>query len=275
MQNSKVKNQSLDPSTSSGQAFARDTNSGTWLTPRFVTDRTRYIQKSKTGERMKGNGYSLMEVLVALAIVAILAAVMLTNYSTTSKKTRDGRRKADLDVIRVALESYKVDVGIYPDGNPPRYEVPSSIIYDDGEGHVSTYLKQAPKDPLYPNSNYYYCYVPAANKQSYKVSAVFETEQSECPGVPTWTPTPTPEGWVPPSGPTMTPTPTPTLTITPTPTIGVPCLPAYGCFNGVCQEIHGPPLCAPNYCYSDCTIGGEFRCQDDEGNPANECIVPP
>jgi general secretion pathway protein G len=220
---------------------------------------------------MKKSGYTLIEMVVAVTIMAILVVVILTNYTTTSKKTRDGRRKADLDVIRVALDSYKIDIGVYPEGNPPKYEVPSSIIYDDGQGHVTTYLKLAPRDPLYPDPTYYYCYVPSSNRQSYIVSAIFETESSECPGYLTWTPTPTIEGGgPPPGGPTATPTPTILPTPSPTPTIGVPCVPAYGCFSGVCQEVHGPPWCAPNYCYSDCTVEGENKCL----NPLNECVYP-
>lgn len=186
--------------------------------------------KRKSRER----GFTLVEVIVVIGIVGGLIAILITSFTTTLKRTRDGRRKADLAVIQTAIENYKMDFGEYPINDRPcgaddprPCEVPTSITYTDPNGLTQpvTYLKNSPKDPLAdkPNSQYYYCYVPSANspRLSYTLSAVFELESSECPGQPTGTPTPTPR---PPGAPTATPTPGgPTNTPTPTQTPGGIC----------------------------------------------------
>lgn len=59
-------------------------------------------------------GFTLIELLVTLSIISILAGLGLANYSTSQKRARDARRKADLSEIRAALEMYRADIGFYP-----------------------------------------------------------------------------------------------------------------------------------------------------------------
>jgi len=58
---------------------------------------------------MKRNGFTLIEVMVVTTIIAILAAVGMVSYQTANQKARDGKRKADMEQIRSALEMYKAD----------------------------------------------------------------------------------------------------------------------------------------------------------------------
>lgn len=58
--------------------------------------------------------FTLVELLVALSIMALVMALSLTAFDSTKKSARDGRRKADLESIRSALEIYRSDVGGYP-----------------------------------------------------------------------------------------------------------------------------------------------------------------
>ena len=64
---------------------------------------------------MKEKGFTFVEIMVTAAIIAVLAAVGMVSYENANKKVRDGRRKADLEQIRVALEMYKSDNTYYPD----------------------------------------------------------------------------------------------------------------------------------------------------------------
>ncbi len=59
-------------------------------------------------------GFSLMELLVAISIIAILTAVGVVSYGSINKRSRDVRRKSDLEQIRSALELYRADNGFYP-----------------------------------------------------------------------------------------------------------------------------------------------------------------
>ena len=64
--------------------------------------------------------FTLLEILVVIAIIGILIAAGATSYSTMGKISRDTRRKADLEQIRSALEMYRSnDVNSsYPLTNP-------------------------------------------------------------------------------------------------------------------------------------------------------------
>lgn len=83
---------------------------------------------------MKKNGFTLIELLVAMTIVAILMGIALVSFQGARKSSRDGRRKADLEQIRSALEMYRADIGSYPAGaslaplSPTYLAIPSDPI---------------------------------------------------------------------------------------------------------------------------------------------------
>ena len=60
-------------------------------------------------------GFSMIELLVAISIVAILALVVTTNYSRVQASARDQVRSSDLGQIQLALTLYKQEHGSYPD----------------------------------------------------------------------------------------------------------------------------------------------------------------
>lgn len=111
-------------------------------------------------------GFTLIEVLVAMTIVAVLASLSLVSYQGARKTARDGQRKADLEVIRSALETCRADTGSYPDsiydnvscGTPPR-----------------TYLSGSPKDPV-TQANYSY----SKTDSGYSLCATLEIDGSHC-----------------------------------------------------------------------------------------------
>jgi len=63
------------------------------------------------------NGFTLIELLVAMTIVAVLMGISLVSYQGARKSGRDGKRKADLEQIRSALEMCRADSGSYPVGS--------------------------------------------------------------------------------------------------------------------------------------------------------------
>lgn len=50
-------------------------------------------------------GFTLVELLVVISIIAILGTIGFTIFATTQKTARDGKRIADLDAIAKSLES--------------------------------------------------------------------------------------------------------------------------------------------------------------------------
>ncbi len=56
-----------------------------------------------------------MELLIVIAIMALLLAAGYTNWMAQLQKGFDGRRKQDLAKMKVMLEQYFNDTGCYPD----------------------------------------------------------------------------------------------------------------------------------------------------------------
>lgn len=52
------------------------------------------------------HGFTLLEMLVVIGVIAILITLGIASYSTVQKKSRDARRKGDLKTISNGLESY-------------------------------------------------------------------------------------------------------------------------------------------------------------------------
>lgn len=62
----------------------------------------KYLPKSFNNPHL---GFTLVELLVVVAIIAILAVIGLTIFSNLQKGARDARRKGDIDSISQAMEA--------------------------------------------------------------------------------------------------------------------------------------------------------------------------
>ncbi|HBF35279.1 TPA: hypothetical protein DDW35_12030 [Candidatus Sumerlaeota bacterium] len=58
--------------------------------------------------------FTLIELLIVVAIIAILAAVALPNLMDAGLRAKSARAQSDLRSIATALESYRVDCNAYP-----------------------------------------------------------------------------------------------------------------------------------------------------------------
>jgi len=118
---------------------------------------------------MKNKGFTLVELLVVISLIGILMGILLVAYQGTRKSSRDGRRKADLEQIRSALEICRTDKGGYPTSLP-----------SGGGINCSDYLSSVPKDPLDPTYLYYY----SGSDDTYTLCAYLEAGgvSSSCPG---------------------------------------------------------------------------------------------
>lgn len=95
-------------------------------------------------------GFTLVELLVVISIIAILSAVGMVIYSGTRIKARDAVRKADLNSISTALEQYKMINGSYPHSaninNGDIWSANTSwTVTNFGLG---SFIQNMPKDPL-------------------------------------------------------------------------------------------------------------------------------
>lgn len=71
-------------------------------------------QTISRNERRQTAAFTLIEILVAVAIIAILAAIAVPNMLSAQTRSKVARAKSDLRVLAGALESYAVDHGLPP-----------------------------------------------------------------------------------------------------------------------------------------------------------------
>ena len=98
--------------------------------------------------KRKNKGFTLIELIVSITIIAVLTVVGVVSYGGASKKARDSRRIADLEKIRIALELYRQDVGSsYPLTDTlstvlvPKY-IQAIPIGPKGESYSSGYFRE-------------------------------------------------------------------------------------------------------------------------------------
>lgn len=205
-------------------------------------------------------GVTVLEVLLVVAIVALLAVLILPYITNQVFKGYDARRKSDINRIGKALEEIYTDTDCYPEF------LPACTPGDD----LKPYLSKIPCDPqtdlsyvYYPNPDapscptWYWLFTDLENpadQQSTDLGCQDGCGPSEAstyyeyygssPNAPQ--PFFGTQGSDPPPGCSSD---------------------FYGCFTGVCTPLCAPggrPECDPNYsnstCYGLC------------GNPANACI---
>jgi general secretion pathway protein G len=62
----------------------------------------------------KNKGFTLVELLVVLSILALLLTLAVPKYFTSIEKAKDATLKQDLNTLRESLDKYYADNGKYP-----------------------------------------------------------------------------------------------------------------------------------------------------------------
>jgi prepilin-type N-terminal cleavage/methylation domain-containing protein len=102
--------------------------------------------------------FTLIELLIVVAIIAILAAIAVPNFLEAQVRAKSSRAKNDCRVIATALEAYYVDNNDYPyiqaDGGPGiEWQAPYGFppTMSSGPGGLTTpvaYITSALRDPF-------------------------------------------------------------------------------------------------------------------------------
>jgi prepilin-type N-terminal cleavage/methylation domain-containing protein len=110
-----------------------------------------------------GSGFTLVELLVVMAILAILTTLISGSFMSSQMKGRDARRRSDLSNVQKALEMYLNDAKTYP----------ASLSFGDAFSVAGTvYMAKLPSDPQAPSRQYYYAV--SADGQEYYLFADLE-----------------------------------------------------------------------------------------------------
>jgi len=125
--------------------------------------------------------FTLVELLVAMSILAILSTVGLASFRSSQLKSRDAQRKSDLKQIANALEIFNNDYGRYPSSDNGKIKACSypSGVCTWGESEMSDvktiYLRKVPADP----SGYNYYYRTRENNKAFQIYAYLENTQDK------------------------------------------------------------------------------------------------
>jgi general secretion pathway protein G len=100
-------------------------------------------------------GFTLIEILIVVAIIAILASVVLIGLGPTQQQGRDARRLSDLREVQTGLELYYNEKGVYPDctGNGATCWGTMSTALTTASPSIG--VTQVPNDPSSGRSYYY------------------------------------------------------------------------------------------------------------------------
>ncbi len=118
----------------------------------------------KKGLPANWRGFTLIEILISIAIIAVLTALGVVSYVSINRNARDAKRRGDIEQIRSALELYRSDVGSYPAVGSLGWVDASALNTGSPDtGLVDTYLPSIPSDPKstpyrYRGVNDYYGY---------------------------------------------------------------------------------------------------------------------
>ena len=145
-------------------------------------------------------GFSLIELLVVISIIAVLVAVGLPNYLSARQRTRDSRKKTELSQMKTALRLYFNDYGKYPDPQVPAvgridgcgdtgtaYCSANTFCVTSGGSCETTYMKRMP-DPV---TDYSWSYTSRAGGDDFCLWSSLDNladpdiaaSQSRCSGV--------------------------------------------------------------------------------------------
>jgi general secretion pathway protein G len=109
-------------------------------------------------------GFTLIELMVVLAVVALLLSVAVPRYFHSVDRSKESVLRANLTVTRDALDKFFGDKGRYPDSLEQLVQ--------------NQYLRTLPMDPITESSA---TWIVVAPSQSERVGAVFDLH-SGAPG---------------------------------------------------------------------------------------------
>ena len=112
-----------------------------------------------TRGRRAQRGFSLIEILVVITIMATLATMVVVMVSGKPDEAKVARAKSDISAFETALETLRLDMGRYPDEEEGLMLLVRRPDSEDGDKWKGPYIKRLEKDPwgnpyVYVNPGY-------------------------------------------------------------------------------------------------------------------------
>lgn len=101
--------------------------------------------------RKKNQGFTLVELMVAISIIGILSSIVYANFGEARKASRDDVRKTSIKELQLAIEFYKAQNDRYPAAgcgvSAGSYAEASASCVDYISGLVPDFIPALPRDP--------------------------------------------------------------------------------------------------------------------------------
>lgn len=113
--------------------------------------------------KKRGQGFTIVELLIVIVVIGILALLVITTYSGIQAKARNSKRSTDVSTIQTQLEAFFSQNGYYP-----------SLTDMNSASWLSTNMKSldtgALVDPSNPTQSKTLVATPALKSYAYAVT---------------------------------------------------------------------------------------------------------
>ncbi len=141
----------------------------------------------------KQKAFTLIELMVTMAMIGFLASIILIALGNTRLKARDAKRVTDAKSIIKSFELYLNDNGVYPQYGTAgtEYDLSTAMANANPAPLVPGYVSQVPTDPALAAQNHPYRYVTDAEGRNFGLGIYFEGDGVYCKyrsagGLVTW-----------------------------------------------------------------------------------------
>lgn len=114
-------------------------NSRLELCGQWVLDHLHISRVRENFKKSRKGGFTLVELMVVVAVIAILAAIAMPQFLSAADRARNAKETADIQIIKNATQLYMIDKNV---DTPPTVE----NLYK--EGYLTEHVK-TPKDKEY------------------------------------------------------------------------------------------------------------------------------
>jgi len=98
----------------------------------------------REGKRRRFGGFTLVEIMLVVLIIAILAGVVLPRLAGRVGKAKEAAARQQIQAFQLQLELYELDTGEFPS----THQGLDALVNNPGvEGWDGPYLRHIPKDP--------------------------------------------------------------------------------------------------------------------------------
>ncbi|MBK6404833.1 MAG: prepilin-type N-terminal cleavage/methylation domain-containing protein [Holophagales bacterium] len=116
----------------------------------------------------RSSGFTLIEVLIVVAIIGIIVAIAVINYLNAIDRARQRRSMSDMRSIATAVEAYAADLDRYPPASafilPAGLDLPTLNLLNTVPYLQPTYMKAV---PLVDGWNSWFLYGTTAARSDY------------------------------------------------------------------------------------------------------------